>query len=334
MKAVLWKEIGKCEVVDMPEPQIKRPNDVKIRVEYCGICENDIWIMSGKFPPLQPPMLMGHEFCGTVVEVGPDVRGVKVGDRVACDMQEYCGHCFFCQNGYENYCENIDVVPGAYAEYTVVKEDGCFHIPDEMDWETAAFLEPLSAALYCLTRAEVDSGKTLAMFGGGSKAQMQVMLAYLKGATKITVIDPSPRRREMALKNGADFVIDPSSEDVIKRSMEITGGLGFDSVIEESGIASNCALCIDIVRARGVVDWASSYLVDEMVPIPVYKVRSEKCLTIKGSIQSPYMFQRGMNVLSRVPVKNILEGIYPLDRFQEALELQDKGDGFKILVKP
>lgn len=333
MKAGFWESIGKMKVTDVPEPKVTS-HEVKIKIAYCGICENDIFIMNGNFPPLKPPMILGHEFTGTVTEIGSEVTSVKVGDRVACNMQVFCGHCYYCREGYENFCENVALATGAFAEYSVVSENACEIMPDSMTFETGAFLELTSAAMYSIQRAEVSQGRSLAIFGGGAKAQIEIMLARQNGASKVVVIEPNPVRRAMAVKCGADEVIDPNTQDIVAEALALTDGRGFDNVIESSGIPSNCRVSIDIARKCATINWAANYYMADEVTIPLYTVRTDKCLTIRTSLQSPYLFHKGMGMLPRIHTENLISAVYSLDQLQEAFDLQSKGEAFKILIKP
>ena len=333
MKAAYWESLGVMNVKEIPEPKVG-PAEVKIKIEYCGICENDIFIMEGNFPPIQPPLILGHEFSGTIVEVGNEVKDLKVGQRVACNMQVFCGHCYYCHEGYENFCENVQLATGAFAEYSVVSQNACEILPDDMSFKTGSFLELTSAAMYSLQRADVEAGRTLVTFGGGAKAQLEIMLARMKGASTIVNIEPDPDRRAQSLKSGADFVIDPTTQDVVKECLAMTNGRGFDNVIESSGDPKNCRLSIDIARKGATINWAANYYMSDEVTLPLFTVRTDKCLTIRTSLQSPYLFHRGLNMLPRIDVESLISAIYPLDQIQEAFNMQAKNKAQKILIKP
>lgn len=333
MRGGFWDGPNSMNIIDMAQPGI-RPDQVKIKVAYCAICENDVWMSSGEFEEVQPPRILGHEFSGQIVEVGKDVKQYKPGDRVACNMQVFCGTCWYCHNGYEHFCLNIEQATGAYAQYAVVSEKACERIPDDMTYLHATFLEVTSAAMYSVERAEVLMGRSLAVIGGGSKAQLELMIGKKKGAYPVICIDPSKLRRNKALELGADYAIDPSKEDVGQVIATITKGHGIDNVIESSGIPENCALACDIAAACGTINLAANYLPGTKCELDLWQLRALKQLKVHTSIQSPYMFERTMEFLSQLEVEKLVTAIRPLDELNDAFAQQRDQEEFKILIKP
>lgn len=333
MRGGYWDGPNSMTVMDVPQPEI-RPDQVKIKVAYCAICENDVWISSGEFFEVQPPRILGHEFCGKIVEVGKDVKHYKAGDRVACNMQVFCGTCWYCHNGYEHFCENIEQATGAYAQYAVVSEKACERIPDDMTYVHASFLELTSAVMYSVERSEAKMGRSFAVIGGGTKAQLELVIGRQKGAYPVICIDPSEERRNKALELGADYVIDPSKEDVKEAVMKITKGHGVDNVIESSADPQNCSLACDIAAACGTVNFAANYLPGTNCTLDLWQLRLLKQLKVHTSIQSPYMFERAMEYLPRIEVEKLITAIRPLDELNDAFAQQRDHEEFKILIKP
>lgn len=333
MRGGYWDGPYSMTVMDVPQPEVG-PDEVKIKVAYCAICENDVWISSGEFYEVQPPRILGHEFCGKIVEVGKSVRHYKVGDRVACNMQVFCGTCWYCHNGYEHFCQDIVQATGAYAQYAVVSEKACEHMPDEMTYLHGVFLELTSAAIYSVERAEAKMGRSLAVIGGGSKAQLELIIGRRKGAYPVICIDPSELRRKKALEMGADYVVDPTKEDVKETVMKITKGHGVDHVIESSGNPDNCALACDIAAACGTVNFAANYLPGTTCKLDLWQLRALKQLRIHTSIQSPYLFERAMEYLPLLEVEKLVTAIRPLEELNEAFMQQRDQEEFKILIKP
>ena len=333
MRGGYWDGPYSMKVMDVPQPEVG-PDQVKVKVAYCAICENDVWISSGEFFEVQPPRILGHEFCGKIVEVGKDVKHYKAGDRVACNMQVFCGTCWYCHNGYEHFCQNIVQATGAFAQYAVVSEKACEHMPDDMSYEHGVFLEVTSAAMYSVERAEVKMGRSFAVIGGGAKAQLELMIGRQKGACPVICIDPSEVRRKKALEMGADYVIDPSSEDVQEAVLKITTGHGVDHVIESSGIPENCSLACDIAAACGTVNFAANYLPGTKCTLDLWQLRLMKQLRVHTSIQSPYLFERTMEYLPRMEVEKLITAIRPLEELNDAFLQQRDHEEFKILIKP
>ena len=333
MKGGFWDAPHSMTVMDVPM-QALEPDQVRVKVAYCGICENDVWMSSGEFHEVQPPRILGHEFSGVISEIGSAVKEFKVGDRVACNMQVFCGTCWWCHNGYEHFCKNIVQATGAFAQYSVVSEKACEHVPDGMSLKHASFLEVTSAALYSVERAEVLMGRSLAVFGGGSKAQLEMVIGRMKGASIVICIDPSEMRRKKAMELGADYAIDPSAEDVKEAIMKITNGHGVDNVIESSGISENCSVACDIAAACGTVNFAANYLPGTSCTLDLWQLRALKQLKVHTSIQSPYLFERTMEILPKINVEELITCVRPLDELNDAFAQQRDHEEFKILICP
>ena len=333
MKAGYWDAPNHMEVIQIPQPELG-PEDVKVKVAYCGICENDAWMSTGEFFEVQPPRVLGHEFSGMIVETGSAVTEYKVGDRVACNMQVFCGKCWACHNGFEHFCRHIVQATGAFAEYAVVSEKACEHIPDGMSYLHASFLELTSAAIYSVERAEVKTGRGMAVIGGGSKAQLELVIGRQKGAYPVICIEPSEVKRKKALELGADYVIDPTTEDVREVVKCITNGHGMDNIIESSGDPKNITLACDIAATCATINLAANYLPGTTCTLDLWQLRALKKLRIHTSIQSPYMFQRAMTYLPRVDVEKLVTAIRPLDELNEAFAQQRDHEEFKIVIKP
>ena len=333
MRAGYWDGPYSMTVMDVPQPEVG-PDQVKVKVAYCGICENDVWISSGKLREVQPPSILGHEFSGIIVEIGADVKKLKLGDRVACNMQVFCGACWACHNGYEHFCSNITMATGAFAQYSVVSEKACEHVPDDMSLLHASFLELVSAAIHAVENAEVLMGRSLAVIGSGSKAQLEMLLGHQKGAYPVISISPSALDRATALELGADYAIDPSAEDVHAAVMRITKNHGVDRVIESSGIPENCSVACEIAAVCATVDFAANYMPGSRCSLDLEMLRYGKQLRIHTSIQSPYLFERAMSYLPRVNIEKLITAIRPLDELNDAFLQQRDHPEFKIVIKP
>ncbi|MGI8322589.1 zinc-dependent alcohol dehydrogenase [Bacillus velezensis] len=157
MKALVWTPNDKLEYQEVDEPQIRKSNDVKVKIFGTGICGTDLNVLKGKMNATHH-MIMGHESVGAVVEIGPDVTNVKVGDRVVIDPTQFCGKCHYCRRGLTCYCETFEDwqlgigAHGTFAEYYVGEDRFMYKIPDSMEWERATLVEPLSCVLEAASR--------------------------------------------------------------------------------------------------------------------------------------------------------------------------------------
>ena len=239
MKAVRKMDhgIGYVACVDIPEPEIVRPNDVKIKVEYCGICGTDDHIVNhGLEPPRAPlpvPVTLGHEYVGTVVEVGPEVKDFKVGDRVTTGgLTGFCGRCLLCIGGFIGGCATAKSIgyecDGAMAEYIVHEDSYMFKIPDNMTSEEAALIEPSAVACHAaLEIANIKPSDVVLIFGAGPIGLLVMQFAKTTGAT-VGIVDVSAAEGKLKLAKelGADFVFANDQMDVVTEVMKLTGGRG------------------------------------------------------------------------------------------------------------
>jgi (R,R)-butanediol dehydrogenase/meso-butanediol dehydrogenase/diacetyl reductase len=340
MKAAIQVDIGVLKVTEVPEPQ-PGPDQVKVKIAYCGICGTDVEILEGRFSPGQPasggkfePMINGHEASGTITALGSQVRrGYRVGQRVAMNFRCPCGACYYCRNGMEHFCLDADFATGAFAEYAVYKESAIFPLPDDITLEHGALLEPVSVALHTVDRANIRPGSSVAISGAGPIGLLVLELARISGAARVLVSEPVARKRQLARKLGADAVVDPLQEDLEEVSRNLTGGRGFDVVIEASGNLGAARQAISLAGKCGTVVWAAVYPKDAEVAVsPFHMFASE--LTIRSVFLSPYSFHRSLELLPRLDLKPIITDIMPLQDIEKAFELHKRGNSIKILIKP
>lgn len=323
---------------DVPEPQIVNPDDVKIRVAYASICGSDVHTIKGdmddyfKFKPggLNP---LGHEASGVVVELGPEanVKGLKVGDKVAYYYNVYCGKCYFCRNGQEQFCLNVKNNGTAMSEYMVLREQQVFKLPDDTDLAKGCLVEPISVCLHGIDMCRIKPGNKVAISGGGAIGMIMLQLARLSGAAKLTLIEPVAEKRELALKLGTDFTIDPSSQDVVEEAKKITDNLGYDVVIETSGVLKACQPAFDILSRGGILELFAIYGYNKF-PIDLMQLWDKEA-TICGVFQSPYMFPRAIAILNRLNLDDFVKHIFKPEDCAKAFEVQMTGKPVKVMFK-
>jgi 2-desacetyl-2-hydroxyethyl bacteriochlorophyllide A dehydrogenase len=215
------------------------PGEVLLAVERCGICGTDSHIVRGHFPAPNLPLIIGHEFSGTVVAIGSGVTHVEPGDRATADINIACGTCYFCRHGNKLFCPYVRQLgvhdAGGMAEYVAAPAGNVYALPDSMPFDHAAFIEPLACAIHGQDRIGVDVGETVLVIGAGPMGLAHVAMSRLHGAAQVIVSEPDPARRQRAHQLGSDVEVDPLSgglDDV----MQATGGRGADVVIEAVGM--------------------------------------------------------------------------------------------------
>ncbi len=335
MKAAVLKRPGVLEIQDVPEPQ-PGPDDIKVKIAYCGICGTDPEIIEGRFVPPEwteeTIKVPGHESSGVIVAVGKDVKRYRVGQKVACNFRSPCGACRYCRSGMENFCEAPIPTSGGFAEYALYKESAMYALPANISLETGAFLEPLSIAVHIVDIANISPGGSVAILGGGPIGLLSLALAVRAGAVRAFLSEPVPEKREIASKIGATLTIDPLKEDLVAAGRKFTDGFGFRSVIEASGKAQVAKQAVGLADKGGTVVWAAVYPSEARVEVPPFYMYQNE-LTIRSVFLSPYCFPRALELLSVVDVRALTTDVIPLSDIAKAFEMHKQGKSIKILVK-
>jgi len=265
MKALRWYGQRDLRIEEVPVPS-PGAGEVKIKVKWCGICGTDLHeyrdgpvLVPAKRPhPLtgkQVPVVLGHEFSGDIVEVGSGVTGFSVGDRVTVNPLLVCHNCFWCRQGRYNECAMLATIglgaDGAFAEYVIAPDYGCYKLPPEISYEMAALTEPLAVLVRAGKRGGISLGDSVAIIGAGPIGLLALEVAKAAGAGKVFVIEPISARREIAKKLGATAVYDPMEVDAGKEIAKLTDGLRADVTIECVGSAPTILLALRVSRRAG-----------------------------------------------------------------------------------
>src|SRR3984893_8375960 len=230
MRALVLDRPGSFRVADVPDPT-PQAGQVVVKVECCGICGTDLHILAGEFPPTPYPITPGHAFAGTVVARGADVKpALPVGARVAVDPSLYCGYCRRCRAGRDNLCENWaaigDTVNGAFAEFVAVPAVNAHRLPDGIDGQFGAMVEPLACAVHGLRRLGPLFGDSVLLTGAGTMGLLLLQLLVHSGAGPVTVVDRVADRLAVARKLGAAHVaagLDELSDERFEIAVDATG---------------------------------------------------------------------------------------------------------------
>jgi len=245
MKAIVFKDVGNLVLEDRPIPHVKDPDDVLLKIRAVGICGSDVKIVEGKHH-FKYDTILGHEFCGEVVEVGSHVHHVKLGDRVAVDNNIRCGFCSFCRMGLTSQCVDIKTSAlgvmrdGGYAEYCLVPEKQCFPLPDEIDDILGTQVETLATVVNGMNTLLMLPYDYVLIIGFGPIGYLFAQFAK-NIAAKVAVTEIDPFRIEVARQCGLT-VWNPHEVDVVEKITRFTYGRKADIVIEATGNALEQAL--------------------------------------------------------------------------------------------
>lgn len=340
MKAVCYMKpgIALCDIPDAQQPDTK--DWVKIKTAYAGICGTDAHFMAGHFDDqfnalglTKGPIPIAHEVCGVIEELGPEatVKGLKVGDKVAFYFNNHCGKCHYCRNGQEHMCTNMVGNFFVGVEHFYAAEQQVYKLPDGISLLQGALSEPVSFCMHTVDLGGVKSGDTVVISGGGAIGLMTLQLAKLAGASKITVIEPVESKRKIALDLGAHFAIDPIKEDVAARIAEITSGRGYDVVFECSGAKPTIQASLSYAARGATVVYVAMYA-GEPVVVDLWDM-FERELKITAPHQSPYTWERTMNVLPDLNLDIFTQCVYPKEKCVEAYEMQKTSTQTKVIIK-
>ena len=329
------KTPGKVECIEWPKPEMTADDDVLVRIAYASICGSDKHYIKDNLFPEEPPYVVGHEWSGVIEDLGPaaEAAGLARGQRVTGDFMLECGHCVNCRTGKQQFCENPQMTLGMQAEYVVLKAAQVYGLPDDVELDVAALTEPFAIACNAIMKSGVSLGKSVFIIGAGSIGQMLVQLARTCGATLVAASARTASKRELALELGADHAIDPSAEDVVEAAKRITGGRGFDIVIEASGSASCVSDALGIVAPGGKVMLVSYYDPAAVVPIQVFPQLVVNEVTLQGMQIGQQGWPYAVEMLRRVDLRPIISKVYDLADVEQAYADLMEGKSLKILLK-
>ena len=304
MKALLLEEHKKLSITDMPEPEVGE-HDVLVQIKACGICGSDIHGFDGSSGRRVPPLIMGHEAAGVVAQTGNAVTKTKEGDRVTFDSMVSCGQCFFCQRGEMNLCDNRRVLGvscedyrqhGCFAEYAVVPEHIIYRMPDNLAFEHAAMIEPVSVAVHAVKRTPITKGDTAAVIGVGMIGLLVVQALKAAGCDKIIAVDLAEEKLKLAQELGADLSVNPKTTDAVESIQEATDGRGADVTMEVVGATPTVKTAIEGARKGGHVTLVGNLAPE--VDFPLQSVVTRE-LTIYGSCASNGEYPECIDLLAR-----------------------------------
>ncbi|MFX1482359.1 MAG: zinc-binding dehydrogenase [Promethearchaeota archaeon] len=343
MMAAMYYGVGDVRYEETDVPEIG-PGELLIKVGTALTCGTDVKTYKRGHPLLikHTPALFGHEYSGTIEEVGKGVEGFEEGMRVVATNSAPCGDCFFCKHDMPNLCAELkdSLVNGAFAEYIRVPEGvvrwNTHNIPDSLSFRDAALTEPLACVVHGIEESNIRLGDTVVVIGAGPIGQMLIMLAQKHGASTVIASDLSELRRDVALKAGADIVIDPSGEDPVKRVKQETAGRGADVVIEAVGIRQTWEQAVDMTRDAGTTVLFGGAASGTKFELDTGRFHYGQ-LTIKGVFHlKPRHVEQALKLIIAGDVNPdlLISHEMPISRVNEALEMMGAGKTMKVAIKP
>ncbi len=326
-------------IADVDQPQI-RPDEVLIRVRRAGICGTDLhihdwdeWSQSR----IRPPLVLGHEFMGEVVETGALVENVATGDRVSAEGHIVCGHCELCRTGKAHVCRETEIIgvdrDGAFAEFVSIPASNIIPIPASISDDHAALFDPLGNAFHTVLHSDV-AGRVVAVIGCGPIGLFAVGIARAAGASKVIAVEPTPERRALAERMGAHACIDPTADDVDAAIADLSRGYGADVVCEMSGHPDGLASAFRSCRNGGHVQLLG--LPKGAVEINLAHDVIFKGLHVYGVVgrlmYDTWIEMRNFLAAGLLDIEPVITHRMPFDRFEEGISAMRAGEAAKVVL--
>ncbi|HEX3472108.1 MAG TPA: L-threonine 3-dehydrogenase [Silvibacterium sp.] len=329
------------EVREVPLPDFG-PTDVLVKVESASVCGTDLHIYDwdewaeGR---IQPPLIPGHEFCGTVAAVGRRVTTVKEGDFVSAEMHVACGKCLQCRTGQAHICQYVKIIgvdtDGAFAEYVTIPETNIWKLDPELPREYGSILDPLGNAVHTVLAGEI-AAKTVAVTGCGPIGLFSIAVARACGAAAVYAVEVNQHRRQLAEAMHADAVLNPATDDVAAFIREQTNGIGVDVVLEMSGHPDAMRLGFEILRTGGRVSLLG-------IPSRPVEIDFARDVIFKGAVvqgingRKMYETWYQMEALlkaGKLDLAPVITHRLPMQSFAKGMDLLKSGEASKILLYP
>jgi L-iditol 2-dehydrogenase len=344
MKAVVKYDnvAGATEVREVPVPEIG-PDDVLVKVAYIGVCGSDPHMHHNRVSyKVNVPLILGHEFSGTIEKLGANVQGWAVGDAVTCETHaDYCGKCEMCRTNHYQVCRQRKgfgfQADGAFAKYVKVPSRILHKVPAGVTLKEASCTEPVCVAYNALAKnSKIMPGDVVVIIGPGPIGILCTKVAAILGAADIVVVgtDGDEERLEIAKKYGATMTINSSKQDPVPVIMGMGDGYGAHTVVDCAGFSPTLKLSMDVVRPYGQITkigWGPGPVGFSLDPLIA------KVVTLQGTFSHTWdVWEKSLVLMEKkiIDVNDLITHELPLDKWAESFELMESKQGLKIVLTP
>ncbi len=337
MKALVYYKAHDVRMEDVPIPTLEE-GEVLIKVAYSGICGSDVSIYLGKHPRATPPVIIGHEFSGEVVELKGSGSHLKIGDRVAVEPLYNCGRCYACEEGAYNSCLNLKMtghnIDGSFAEYVKAPIRRTHKLPDGVSWEAGAVTEPASVAVHAVRRSRLQLGDQAVVLGGGPIGLLVSQVARLITNNTVHLVEVSDWRLELARKLGLD-TIDAKAGDVRQAILDRTDGRGAHVVFDAAGAAPLTEQISSFVKVRGQIVMVAMPKEPRPVDLGILAFKQADIVGCRAFNWPDSETALAMMGEKKIDVASLISHVMPMGQYIEALEMAHEAKAsMKILLKP
>jgi len=326
---------GRIERLEIPDPGL---GEILIKIRASGVCTTDRRIFSGEIR-VPTPVLGGHEIAGEIVELGPGVKGLSVGERVSVDSINRCGSCYFCRRGLDNLCinsrkqnklEDVFMIAGGFSEYMVVERKKVFVGADDVRFVDLAMSEPLACCINSVGKAPLDVGDSALVVGGGTMGLLHAILLKNSGVT-VVVSDPAEERRSIIEDNGIEAI---APERIAELASLQNEGNGFDAVFLTAPAIETLENSIGATRRGGTLVLYSSLHPDSNVGISWNAIHYSELSIVGTEGRKAADFRRAVSLISRgmVDLKSVVTKEIPIEELEEELLRSPSGSDQRTIV--
>lgn len=336
-QAVMIKP-GTIEFREVKKPDIK-PDEVLIQVKRIGVCGSDIHVWHGLHPYTEYPVVQGHEVSGLIVEIGGNVQGFSIGEKVVFLPQVTCGVCYPCRNGMEHICDNLKVMgfqtDGAAQEYFPVHHSKVLALPNIVSLDQAALIEPISVGVHAIARAGGVEGKKVVVLGAGNIGNLLGQVALASGARGVLITDISEYKLDKARQSGLVHAINTRKVDLADSILTLFGPDKADVIFECVGAQETISEAIQVARKGSLIIIVGVFGTRPVVDLGLVQDRE---LTLRGTLmyQKPD-FARAIELVSnqKLNLNGLITHRFPFAKYQEAYETIDRLDGenMKVMIE-
>jgi len=343
MKALVLEEYNKLIYKDVSEPQIGS-DDVLVQVKASGICGSDVHGMDGSTGRRIPPLIMGHEAAGIIAQTGSNAKQYHSGQRVTFDSTVYCGACFFCRRGDINLCDHRRVLGvscdeyrqhGTFAEYVAVPQHIIYPLPENINFEQSAMVEPCSVAFHAVAITPLALNDTAVVVGAGIIGLLVIQTLRTSGCGQIVAVDLEAERLELARQLGADVGLNPAGDDVVSMIKKMTGSRGADVAFDAVGINASLKTALSSLRKGGALTLIGN--LKSEVDLALQTVVTGE-INVQGSCASRGDYPACLDMIARgaINVDSLISAAEPLsDGAQWFDRLYEKEKGLiKVVLIP
>ena len=345
MRAVVLSGPNQFAPADIEKPQIG-PDEILLEMKAAAICGTDMRILTGKKTKgVRYPSVIGHEFCGVIAEVGADVKGYEVGEKVAVANVIPCHHCSSCLRGRTNACLDRKAIgyefDGGFEEYiripSICIENGnVVKLPEYMSYQAGALIEPLSCCIRGLKNAGTGFNDDVLIVGAGPIGLFHLQLSKIAGARKVIVSEPNEQRRKVALELGADLVVDPTKEDLPAIVDRETNGQGMDVIVMAIGVPALVNSTLKLCKRGGTVNLFAGFAGTGESTVEVNTIHYNE-INVNGSTAyklEDYLAAAEMIKSGKIDADKIVTHRFKIEDFQKAYDVCVAGTGLKVIIEP